>query len=45
VIGDEVRVTDLAADARACRRELAGQDDHVLAVVGTGSPSRSTIIA
>ena len=36
VIGDEVRVTDLAADARACPDELAGQDDHVLAVVGDG---------
>lgn len=34
--GDEVRVTDLAADTRACPDELAGQDDHVLAVIGDG---------
>jgi len=36
VIGDEVRVTELAADTRTCPDGLAAQDDHVLAVIGDG---------
>lgn len=35
VSGDRVSVSDLANDDRACP-ELAGQDEHVLAVIGEG---------
>jgi heat shock protein HslJ len=36
ITGDEVQVTQLVTDDRACPDELAGQDDHVLDVLGDG---------